>query len=616
MLVALSAVVVAASPPTAQLKVIGSAWILAPAVAQTESGLVGSATNISVFVTEGWGDVYVSTYSLTQEDFQGAATAAARVVTRLLGLNFSQYNYYFKVQGDAVIVGGPSAGVAMAVAVYSALTGKPINRTVFVTGMISPDGTVGPVGGVFEKAQAVAQAGAKVFLVPPGQSIVTQYQTVERKIGPFRLYTTQPVTVNLTEYAYKNWHLRVVEISTLSEALRYFFGVSVARPPLGKPYLSADTREKIASVKSSLTSLARKELGEAYSYVNSSRLTQLGKSTLKSYLDRYAKSYLDSATRAEGISSIPLLTSSIAVSRWIKLLVDYYSGLQLDQQVQEVSDRLSRLAGAVEDSAPRSIGEINALILATDKVIHALKLFNESAAAWSSDPATALQKLAYSSALLDEAENWLSGIPRGGGIQASQAAATYLSVARSTWPYIYSVLSEAGGDLTLIDAASAYYQISARLYSSRKPLLAAVAAARSVALAEAAMLYFQVQASGKDPYSGVSLENALSVASATSDMLVTVYYINQSYGAELRDSLAYLKLGSQLGQLTLDLARVKPGQPAETQKTPSAPTQPEQPPQKPSQPGKSLTDWLQEILLRISLFIESIVDWFRRLLGK
>jgi Archaeal serine proteases len=86
------------TPSQGQLKIIGSAWILAPAVAQTQTGMIGSATNISVFVTEGWGDVYVSTYSLTQEDFQGAATAAARVVTRLLGLNFSNYNYYFKVQ--------------------------------------------------------------------------------------------------------------------------------------------------------------------------------------------------------------------------------------------------------------------------------------------------------------------------------------------------------------------------------------------------------------------------------------------------------------------------------------------------------------------------------------
>ncbi|MFZ8855267.1 MAG: S16 family serine protease, partial [Thermofilaceae archaeon] len=156
-----------AEAPEGYLKVVGSAWIIAPAVYQTDSGYAGSVTNITVLVTEGWGDVYISTYSLTQEDFQGAAMAAARVVSKLLNVDFSRYNFYFKVKSDSVIVGGPSAGVAMAVAVYSALTGIPVNRSVAVTGMISPDGSVGPVGGVYEKAQAVAQYGAKVFLVPP-----------------------------------------------------------------------------------------------------------------------------------------------------------------------------------------------------------------------------------------------------------------------------------------------------------------------------------------------------------------------------------------------------------------------------------------------------------------
>ncbi|MEM4899547.1 MAG: S16 family serine protease, partial [Thermofilum sp.] len=125
---------VLAQRPGEKLQVVGSAWVLAPAVYQTDSGYAGSVTNITVFVTEGWGDVYVSTYSLTAEDFQGAATAAARVVAKLLNLDFSKYNYYFRVKSDAVIIGGPSAGVAMAVAVYSALTGAPINRSVMVTG--------------------------------------------------------------------------------------------------------------------------------------------------------------------------------------------------------------------------------------------------------------------------------------------------------------------------------------------------------------------------------------------------------------------------------------------------------------------------------------------------
>jgi PDZ domain-containing protein len=65
-------------------------------------------------------------------------------------------------------VGGPSAGLAYALAVTDMLD-KPDDargRTIAATGTIAPDGSVGPVGGVHEKAIAVRRAGAKVFLVP------------------------------------------------------------------------------------------------------------------------------------------------------------------------------------------------------------------------------------------------------------------------------------------------------------------------------------------------------------------------------------------------------------------------------------------------------------------
>jgi PDZ domain-containing protein len=65
-------------------------------------------------------------------------------------------------------VGGPSAGLAYALAVTDWLD-RPDDargRAIAATGTIAPDGSVGPVGGVHEKAIAVRRAGAKIFLVP------------------------------------------------------------------------------------------------------------------------------------------------------------------------------------------------------------------------------------------------------------------------------------------------------------------------------------------------------------------------------------------------------------------------------------------------------------------
>lgn len=63
-------------------------------------------------------------------------------------------------------VDGPSAGVSMAVAIYSALTGIPVDNNVAMTGEISIRGQIKPVGGVAAKIEAAQAAGAKKVIIP------------------------------------------------------------------------------------------------------------------------------------------------------------------------------------------------------------------------------------------------------------------------------------------------------------------------------------------------------------------------------------------------------------------------------------------------------------------
>ena len=63
-------------------------------------------------------------------------------------------------------VDGPSAGVAMAVAIYSAVKGLPVLNTIAMTGELSIRGLVRPVGGVPAKVEAAREAGATVVLIP------------------------------------------------------------------------------------------------------------------------------------------------------------------------------------------------------------------------------------------------------------------------------------------------------------------------------------------------------------------------------------------------------------------------------------------------------------------
>jgi len=82
-----------------------------------------------------------------------------------------EYVFPVQVDIDSGEVGGPSAGLAFTLALLDQLTPGSLtgDRKVAVTGTISLDGSVGPVGGVVQKTEAAVSAGAKVFLVPPDE---------------------------------------------------------------------------------------------------------------------------------------------------------------------------------------------------------------------------------------------------------------------------------------------------------------------------------------------------------------------------------------------------------------------------------------------------------------
>jgi len=87
------------------------------------------------------------------------------VLKKFLDVDSNEYDIHLNFPGG-IPIDGPSAGIAIATAVYSAIKGIPISSDIAMTGEISIRGKVKPVGGVVAKVEAAKLAGIKKVLIP------------------------------------------------------------------------------------------------------------------------------------------------------------------------------------------------------------------------------------------------------------------------------------------------------------------------------------------------------------------------------------------------------------------------------------------------------------------
>jgi Lon-like ATP-dependent protease len=95
----------------------------------------------------------------------GSVENVLTVIRKFLGVNPADYDIHINFPGGTPI-DGPSAGITLATAIYSAITGLEIDNEVAMTGEISIRGGVMPIGGVVPKIAAAREAGARKVIIP------------------------------------------------------------------------------------------------------------------------------------------------------------------------------------------------------------------------------------------------------------------------------------------------------------------------------------------------------------------------------------------------------------------------------------------------------------------
>ena len=131
----------------------------------------GDVLTVEATVIDGKDQDFMLTGQLgkVMEESAKAALSYVRAHYAELGVPkgfFEDHAMHIHVPAGAIPKDGPSAGVTMATAITSALTGRRVHRDVAMTGEITLRGRVLPIGGVKEKLLAAHRAGIKTFILP------------------------------------------------------------------------------------------------------------------------------------------------------------------------------------------------------------------------------------------------------------------------------------------------------------------------------------------------------------------------------------------------------------------------------------------------------------------
>ncbi len=343
----------------------------------------GVVADLYLDVRPGEGRVFIESSPLTRLDTQISTRFAKEVACNYVERDCDNLDFFYTIRAHASIIGGPSAGAAMAALTVAELQEVELNESVALTGTINSGALVGNVGGIQDKIDAASRAGITKVLIPKG----------ERTSFAFNR------SLDLVEYGQERG-VEVVEVFSLDEVMVEFTGQSfreqTAPIQINSQYtqvmreLAMGLCERTDELRESLSAAEDRSAADAAQAAQN--LTREGQSAFES------EEYYAAASYCFG---------SNVRYKYIELLQANMSNQEIDAGLEELQTQVQQFENNVEYD--HTISDVQILAVVLDRLSEAeTHIVNSRQELLEGDREASLFQFAFAAERIESADSWSS----------------------------------------------------------------------------------------------------------------------------------------------------------------------------------------------------------------
>jgi len=363
------------------------------AVKETENGYEGGVADLYLETKQGTGRVFLETFPLTRTDTQMSTRFAKAIACDAIERDCDDIDFFYTITADSAIIAGPSAGASIAILTVAMLENLELNEEYAISGTINSGGLIGPVGGLKAKVEAAKKIGLKKVFIPAGEIIV-------------KLDNTTTDLKNLS----KSLEIEIVEVSTLSEAVKEFTGKEI-----NQKFKKIDINEEYTSTMRSLakglcersnklkaeTKSLNYSINASALKENAQNLTTKGKEAFEKQSFYSSASYCFGAN--VGYSTLLLLSKNLSKEDSVK-------------EIERLKIEIADFRNNIEKKEKKTITDLEAYIVVKERLAEAEESANQALEILNKTNKTEriASTLAYATERVNSAYSWATFLGKKG----------------------------------------------------------------------------------------------------------------------------------------------------------------------------------------------------------